>query len=262
MSGQAAHSPLDAYAVYVPTDTSMVERLFGIVLTCMLAAAITAGIALHNVKLREQVVESVEAIRTHFVIQEEVQKPVVKKAVPKPGSEKPVDLTKHPVLGQKEQDLAPKPAPSAEPVRRVYGLRRVYSVGIGAGGSMENAVIGKLGNTLKKDIDTITATSKDIRGTVVPVTTVETNPRYLKKPQPQYTPEMLANNIEGVINVKVLIDIDGKVKEATALNDLGFGSAEAARKACFDAQFEPAMRDGGPVAVWITIPIRFEILGK
>ena len=59
----------------------------------------------------------------------------------------------------------------------------------------------------------------------------------------------------------VLIDVDGKVKDAIVLNDLGFGSAELARKACFDALFEPARRGAEAVAVWITIPIRFELLG-
>ena len=79
--------------------------------------------------------------------------------------EEPIDLTKNPVLAQKVDDVKPEPPkPEAEPVRRVYGLRKVYSTGIGEGGSASDAVIGKQGDTLNADIDTLPATPKDLKG--------------------------------------------------------------------------------------------------
>jgi TonB family protein len=66
--------------------------------------------------------------------------------------------------------------------------------------------------------------------------------------------------VEGTVRVKALIDTDGLVKRAVALNDLGHGAARLAAEACLEARFEPAMRGGEPAAVWIIIPIRFELL--
>ena len=122
--------------------------------------------------------------------------------------------------------------------------------------------MGKLGNTLEKEVDTVTATKEEIiKGEVVSTTTVTTAPRFKKRVKPEYTQEMLDNKMEGVIKVKVLVDVDGKIKKAIAFNDLGFGSKEIAVKACFKMLFEPAKRGDVPVAVWIIIPIKFVLLG-
>ena len=72
---------------------------------------------------------------------------------------------------------------------------------------------------------------------------------------------MLENSVEGIVKVKILIDIDGKVKKATVINDLGFGSAQMALDACYQSAFEPARRDTLPVAVWDIISIEFRLLG-
>jgi hypothetical protein len=115
-----------------------------------------------------------------------------------PKKEEPIDLTKNPVLAQKIDDVKPEPPPvTAEPVRRVYGLRKVYSTGIGEGGSASDAVIGKQGNTLNADIDTTTATPKDLKGAVVPITTVTVAPKIKTTVKPEYTEEMIEAKIEG-----------------------------------------------------------------
>ena len=96
-----------------------------------------------------------------FII-EEKKKPAepapIRKATPRArnGSPRfrkkrePIDLTKNPLLNQKVEDAKPPNPPDADgtPVRRVYGLRKVYSTGLGEGGAAADAVIGKLGNTL------------------------------------------------------------------------------------------------------------------
>jgi protein TonB len=195
-------------------------------------------------------------IRSTFTIQEERKpeppKPIVKKKEP------PLDLTEKPgrqkAPEQKQPEEPPKP-------RKVYGLRRVYAKGLGTGGALSDAVIGKLGNTIDKNVDTLTATDKDIKGEVVSVTSVTTAPSYRKKARPEYTKEMLDNRIEGVVRVKALVDIDGRVKKAKALNDLGCSAASQALKATLCMEFNPAMRDKEPVAVWIIIPIRFVMIG-
>jgi protein TonB len=253
---------LSTYELYVPTNAPFVDWIFRIVLVAAILGFIGTGTYFTTVEPEQiDIAEKISRIRTQFIIQE--KKPVVEKPKPKPKKKieqkKPIDLSNKPKLKAKVDDIK---KPTKKPkVRRIYGLKRVYSKGIGAGGRLSDAVIGKMGNTINKDVDDLKATKKDIVGEVVSVTTVETLPKYIRKPRPEYSQEMRENQVEGVIKVKVLIDIDGKAKQAIVLNDLGFGSAEIARKACFEAVFAPATRGGRPMSVWITIPIRFELLG-
>lgn len=207
-----------------------------------------------------------KGITTHFIIQQQTpeKKPVVKQITPEKKvaqkSEEPVDLTNKPKLDQKVDDVQPTP-PTTQPVRRVYGLRKVFSVGLGAGGSMSSAVIGKLGNTLATDVDTFKATQSEIKGTIVSAVTVTTPPKFKKIIKPEYSKAMLDARAEGVVKVKVLVDIDGKVKKALVVSDIGFDSGAQALKATQEMLFEPALKGTEPVAVWIIVPIRFVMMG-
>jgi outer membrane biosynthesis protein TonB len=254
---------LQAYEVYIPTSATLVERLFAIIFSLTLVLFIGLGLYFTTVEpFQPKISENIERIKTQFLIQEKkVAEEKPKPKVSKKKEEKPVDLTKKPELKQKEDDDKPVPKQEQPIVKRVYGLKKVYSKGLGSGGSLSDAVIGKLGNTLNKEVDTITASQADLKGEVVSTTTVTSAPRFKKRVKPEYSPEMLENRIEGVVKVKVLVDIDGKVKKAIALNDLGFGSKERAVNACFAMEFESAMRGSEAVAVWIIIPIRFVLLG-
>ena len=272
MTKKYSLSDLRAYEIYIPTGTPFVEWLFNIILFLILSSSIFFGLFLSSIKpAKMELSYRISELKTQFIIQEKkrvqkkVEKKKPKKNIPKKiekkkTEEKPIDLTKKPELKKKEDDIK-KPIKKVKKVRRIYGLKRVYSKGLGTGGSLSDAVLGKLGNTLNKDIDTITATEEELKGEVVSVTTITTQPKYKKRVKPEYSQEMLDNAVEGVVKVKVLVDIDGKVKKAIALNDIGYGAAKLAREACFKALFEPAKRDGVPVAVWIIIPIRFVMLG-
>jgi TonB family protein len=186
--------------------------------------------------------------------------PIVKKELVK---ERPVDLTKNPVLAQKEDDVKPVQSlekPPEEPVRRVYGLRKVYATGIGAGSDGSEAIIGKQGNTLNTDIDTIKALAKDLEGSVVPITTVTTAPILKNAVKPEYTTEMIEAKVEGLVNAQLLIDATGHVIDVKILNDLGYSTRDRAREAFLKWIFEPALRGNEPVSVWITYAIRFVLL--
>jgi len=207
--------------------------------------------------------------QTRFIINE--PKPVPKVEKPKPAAkekkaeplpEEPIDLTKKPLLNQEKDIIEDTPPPEKKkPVRRVYGLKKVYSMGIGASGGAGDAIIGKRGNTLNTDIDTITATESDLKSPPVSITRVTTAPRPKKMVKPEYTKEMLEARVEGVVRVKVLVDTDGRVKQAVVLDDLGYGSKAKVAEACFKSLFEPAMIGDEPVSTWIMIKIRFAMLG-
>ncbi|NLD92390.1 MAG: hypothetical protein GX639_06945 [Fibrobacter sp.] len=231
------------------------------------------GYYLHrNVPPVKTLEEKITQITTSFIIQEkpkEVVRVVKEKkkeevAPPKPAEvpKEPVDLTQNPVLAQKQNDVVEQPPQTEQPkvVRRVYGLKRVYSTGLGSGGSASDAVIGKLGNTLNVPIDTFTVTKEELKGQLVSVTTITSTPKIRNVVKPEYTTEMTENRVEGVVKVRVLVDIDGKVKKAIVLNDLGYGTKESVYNACLQLEFEPATINGTPCAVWIIIPFTFRML--
>jgi TonB family protein len=267
MPGDVSDTTLKAYETYIPDNSSLVENVFGLTLLLVLGLFIGIGLFFHTIKaLPEPIEKKIEEIKTRFVIEEAKKprpKPIEKKkpAPEKTAEEKPVDLTDKPVLAQKQDDIPKEPPPpDAAQARRVYGLRRVYSVGFGAGGEQSEAVIGKIGNTLNKDVDTVTATKQDLKGALAPITAVTSAPSLKITFKPEYTKEMLDAKIEGVIRAELLIDVDGKVKDVRILNDLGYGTKEAARRAFMQWTFEPAKKGDTPVAVWISFTIRFVLV--
>jgi periplasmic protein TonB len=236
---------------------------FTVSIVLSLALFLCAGLYLKRVKLLPVVMDEkrIEIIKTRFMLQEKKTEPV-KKTVPLPEPVAPVkkevvDLTKPVELGHKENDIVEPQNKNAPVVERVYGLRKVYSIGLGAGGSASEAIIGKLGNTLNKEIDTLTAKQEQLEGRVVSVTTVTSMPVLEETVKPEYTEEMKKAGVSGVIKVKILIDTDGRVKEAEVQNDLGYGSRESALAAVEKLKFKPAMQGEQPVAVWIVISFKY-----
>lgn len=230
-------------------------------ITCILSGlgAGKYGIRLHVPFVRQTV------IQTSF----DVPPPTpAKKVAPKvpnlklPESNKPVDLSVEKPNMNKQDEITETAAPETpqKPVRKVYGLRRVFSTGLGNAGNGEDLIVSKIGNTIHTSYDTITATDNDIKGNIVSVAHISAAPKYRKIVKPVYTKEMIDNKIQGTVKVKILVDIDGRVKKATCIDDIGFGSADAAVKASLAMEFEPGIRDNDPVAVWIIIPINFMLL--
>ncbi len=268
MSSQGKELLLKFYAA-TPEKAGKLDFFTPVLLLMLLLAGSTGWyLKVHNPP-PVSIEERMSQIQTEFIIEE---KPVVKepekpKPVPKEKKveiekpKEPIDLTEKPVLNQKQDDIVKPPTEEKpKPVRRVYGLKRVYSTGFGASGDASDAVIGKLGNTLNTEIDTFTATNEELKGSLVSITTVTSLPKLLVRVKPEYTKEMLDNKIEGIVKVKILVDIDGKVKKAVVLDDLGYGSKGKVYEACLKLLFEPAYVGTNAFATWVIIPFRFKMI--
>ena len=233
---------------------------FAPILLFMTTLCFTGAYYLSTVEiLPPQIQRVVRKIETQFTITQPAKpkpKPIVKpKRKPKP--KKVYDLSE-PVKLKAKVDVKEPVKQKKKKVRRVYGVKKVYSKGLGSGGSMSNAVVGKVGNTVNKDFDTTVATKEDLLGQVVSAVTVTAAPKFKERVKAELTEEIRKSGVSGVVKVKVLVDIDGKVKKAIAKNDLGFGTKESAISACLKMEFHPAHRGEDVVAVWITIPVGFE----
>ncbi|MDR2578109.1 MAG: energy transducer TonB [Chitinispirillales bacterium] len=267
------------------------DRLFSIIQFTVITLFFLVGVLLYRMETSNILLGTprMEAIQTTFVMEE--QRPQVREE-PRPAPQPqpilrprvvediPVDLTEkpEPVKEEVRQEQPPEPQepPQERQARQVYGLRRVFSQGIGAGGSSQDAIVGRLGNTLNKELDTLTATADDLRGTgtgsgqgpsaappVVSAASV-TNPPRLKagfrSRRPEYSREMLQNRVEGVVRARLLIGSDGMVRQVEITSDIGYDSAELAKEFLMTLQFEPAMRGDQAVSVWIPFSIRFELI--
>ncbi len=109
------------------------DHLFGVILVVTLALFIGAGMYLTTVKpLPVHYDEKrITQITTQFVVPEK-KKPPAPKPKPVASKQETVDLTKAPLLNQKQDFTAPQTSvpQTMQVARPVYGLRRVYSTGI------------------------------------------------------------------------------------------------------------------------------------
>jgi periplasmic protein TonB len=79
--------------------------------------------------------------------------------------------------------------------------------------------------------------------------------------QPVYPPRCRRMGVEGIVRVRVLVGENGRPREVT----LGRSSGdELLDEAAIDAvrrwRFEPARRDGAPMAAWAVVPIEFKLV--
>jgi hypothetical protein len=92
---------------------------------------------------------------------------------------------------------------------------------------------------------------------VFPLSQVKPPPRQLTGAAPSYTLEMIQNNVEGVVSAQILVGRFGRVIDVVIVQHLGHGTDVETKKALMQYTFEPAMKDGKPVAVWIDMTVNF-----
>jgi protein TonB len=88
---------------------------------------------------------------------------------------------------------------------------------------------------------------------------VEKEPHLVEGPAPVYPQLAREAQIEGTVIVRVLVGKDGKVKETLLVRSAHDLLDRAALAATRDYVFTPAVQNGRPVAVWVSIPFRFRL---
>ena len=79
---------------------------------------------------------------------------------------------------------------------------------------------------------------------------------------PQYPDVPLRAGLEGNVLLKVLLTKEGKVKKAILVKSDGDLFIQPAIDAVMKWAFTPALMNGKPVQVWVSIPFRFRLTGK
>jgi TonB family protein len=86
-----------------------------------------------------------------------------------------------------------------------------------------------------------------------------TRPEKISAPPPVYTEMARRTRQQGVVILEVIIDRNGKVKEARVLKGMPMGLDRAALEAVQKWKFEPATLERRPVAVYYTLTVPFHL---
>jgi len=84
-------------------------------------------------------------------------------------------------------------------------------------------------------------------------------PNSIRKSSPEYTESARQARIEGVVLLYAEIGTDGRAHHIRVIRALGYGLDQKAVETLRRWRFEPALRDGVPVAAPATIEIPFHL---
>ncbi len=90
----------------------------------------------------------------------------------------------------------------------------------------------------------------------------ECEPMIIFRAVPEYPDIAKRAGIEGTVIVQVLLNKDGKVKKALLGKTSDEVFTESALAAAQKWVFTPALMQGKPVTVWVSIPFQFRLTGK
>jgi protein TonB len=91
------------------------------------------------------------------------------------------------------------------------------------------------------------------------VSEVDQRARLLFKPEPQYTEEARRNQTTGTVVLRVVFASTGEVVQIRAVRTLPFGLTERAIAAARQIRFEPALKGGHPVSVFMQLEYNFNL---
>jgi TonB family protein len=79
------------------------------------------------------------------------------------------------------------------------------------------------------------------------------------KPEPKYTDEARKRGQQGVVTLYCVLGSTGRITDIYVVYGLPYGLTEAALAAAKEIKFEPAMKDGKPVSMWVLLLYNFEL---
>lgn len=84
-------------------------------------------------------------------------------------------------------------------------------------------------------------------------------PRAISTPDPEYSEEARKAKYQGVVVLWLIVDPSGRPQQIKVARSLGMGLDQKAVEAVRNWKFEPAKKDGQPVAVQINVEVNFRL---
>jgi protein TonB len=131
------------------------------------------------------------------------------------------------------------------------------SNGTGSGSGMGSGVGGGIGSGTGPGVGA--GQGGGIGGGVFRVGGGVSAPRAIYAPDPQYSDEARRAKYQGTLVLWVVIGPDGRPRDLHVVRTLGMGLDEKALEAVRQWRFEPATKNGHPVAVQVNIEVSFRL---
>jgi TonB family protein len=141
-----------------------------------------------------------------------------------------------------------------DPLSKVSGPP---SNGVGSGGGIGSGTGGGVGSGSGPGVGP--GSGGGIGGGVFRVGGGVSAPRALATPDPEYSEEARKAKYQGVVVLWLIVDQNGKPRDIRIARSLGMGLDQKAVEAVKNWKFEPAMKDGRPVAVQINVEVNFRL---
>jgi TonB family protein len=84
-------------------------------------------------------------------------------------------------------------------------------------------------------------------------------PRPIFSPDPEYSEEARKAKYQGIVVLWLVVGPDGRPRDMRVMRSVGMGLDEKALEAVRTWKFEPALKDGQPVSVQITVEVSFRL---
>lgn len=131
------------------------------------------------------------------------------------------------------------------------------SSGTGAGGGIGSGTGGGVGSGEGPGVGP--GRGGGIGGGVFRVGGGVSAPRAIHTPDPEYSEEARKAKYQGTVVLWLIVDPEGRPRELKVARQLGMGLDQKAMDAVRNWRFEPAMKDGRPVAVQINVEVNFRL---
>ncbi len=87
----------------------------------------------------------------------------------------------------------------------------------------------------------------------------EVEPKVIYTQRPEYPEEARRQGIEADVMTKVIVNKLGEVRRAFVVSSTDQQFNRSAMAAAMQWRFEPALKKGQPINVWVSIPFRFRL---
>jgi TonB family protein len=152
-------------------------------------------------------------------------------------------------------DLAvPKTQQIGDPLSALAASSNGPGVAGGIGGNVGGGVGGDRGGVGRGP-----GTGSGCCGDVFGVGNGVSMPRAIYAPEPEFSEEARIKKFQGEVTLLVTIGADGRPRNLTVVRSLGMGLDQKALDAVRTWRFDPARKDGRPVAVQMNIIVNFHL---
>ena len=162
-------------------------------------------------------------------------------------------LPADPTLVGSPEVLLPESSQAGDPLSKILSL----SNGTGSGGGIGSGQSGGVGSGRGPGLGE--GSGGGIGAGVFHVGGGVSAPRVLYEPEPEFSEEARKAKHQGIVVLAVVIAPDGRPRDLRVINSLGMGLDEKAVEAVRKWRFEPAHKDGRPVAVQVQIEVAFRL---